>query len=123
MKTEAIRFILAGAVNTMLGYGLYLAFLRFLPYFAAYSASYVIGVVASYSLNTWFVFREPWRWRRLAAYPVVYVVQYLIGIALLGALVQYLRLPVELAPLLVVAFTLPVTFVLSRYIIKGKSPA
>ena len=122
MKHEVIRFLITGATNTALGYLIYLAFLLVLPYTAAYSISYVIGIFVSYALNTAFVFKERWSWKRFAAFPLVYVVQYLLGLALLALLVEKAGVPKTLAPLVIVIIILPVTFFLSRFVIRGKRP-
>lgn len=117
---EAPRFLVVGALNTGAGYLIYLGALQVVPYKSAYSISYVFGILASYFLNTRFVFREPWSWRKLASFPAVYVVQYFLGLGFLAILVGYLGVWEVIAPLLVVIATLPVTFVLSRYVIKWK---
>lgn len=113
--------MVAGLVNTALGYLMYLAMLLAAPYLVAYSLSYVLGIVVSYALNTWFVFRRPWDWHRLLAYPFVYLAQYLLGASCLALLVETFGMARELAPLAVVILTLPLTFLLSRLIIKGKT--
>lgn len=117
---EALRFLLAGAFNTAATYLIYLGALQLLPYRYAYSAAYAIGIVIGYTVNTMYVFHEPWRWQRLIAYPLVYVLQYLVGLVLLSLLVENGVTSKELAPLLVVAITLPLTFFASRHLIKGK---
>ena len=120
-SAEATRFLFFGALNTAIGYALYLGLLIWLSYSAAYSLAYVMGIVISYALNTWFVFRAPWRWRRLMTYPIVYVAQYLLGMALMLLLVEGIGVDPVWAPLFVVALTVPVTFLLSRQVIKGAS--
>ena len=116
---EFRRFVVAGAFNTLLGYILYLAFIRVLDYRAAFTASYALGIVISFAINTWFVFRQPWSWRKLAAFPLVYLVQYLLGLTLLWLFVSRLGWSERIAPLLTIPLTIPVTFALSRLIVKG----
>jgi len=120
ISREAVRFLLAGMLNTAIGYLIYLFALQFMPYRRAYSVAYVLSILISYSLNTLFVFKEPWSWQKLASFPLVYVVQYVAGLVVLSALVVYLNVWEEIAPLLVVGVTLPLTFFASRYIIKWK---
>lgn len=119
-RGEALRFLLAGAFNTGATYLVYLGALQVLPYRYAYSAAYASGIVIGYTVNTLFVFHEPWRWRRLLAFPLVYLLQYLLGLALLWLLVENSIASKEIAPLLVVAITLPLTFIASRRLIKGR---
>ena len=117
---EFRRFLLAGAFNTAVGYGLYLLLNTFLDYRGAYTISYVLGIVLSYAITTAFVFKRPWRWRRLLAYPSVYAVQYLVGLALIWLMVDRLGLPDTWAPLIILPITIPLTFALSRLIVKGR---
>jgi putative flippase GtrA len=119
---EPFRFLLAGTANTIVAYGLYLLLLQAFPYRVAYSMSFVVGVVLGYTLNARYVFRAAWSWRRLAAYPLVYVVQYALGLVLLTLLVERGWASEQLAPLVVVVISLPVVFVTSRFVIKHRSP-
>jgi putative flippase GtrA len=50
----------------------------------------------------------------------VYVLQYLAGLAALWLLVENGLASKEIAPLLVIVVTLPLTFAASRFLIKGK---
>ena len=118
---EALRFLLAGAFNTAATYVIYLAALQVAPYRVAYSAAYALGIVLGYAVNTIFVFHARWSWKRMLAYPLVYVLQYGVGLLGLTLLVERNWVSKELAPLVVVVATLPLTFLASRYLIKGKA--
>jgi putative flippase GtrA len=117
------RFIVCGAVNTVVTYCAYLACLLVLPYLAAYTVTYVAGIFLSYYLTARFVFRQPLSLGRAFQFPVVYVVQYTLGMCLLYLLVKALGMSEKLAPILVILLTLPVTFLLSRLIVRGKRTA
>lgn len=110
-----------GGINAGLTYGLYLLLLLIVRYTFAYSGSYAAGIFLSYYLNARFVFRERLRLSKALKYPSVYLVQYLVGLGLLYLLVETLHLDKRLAPLAIVVITVPATFVLSRYIIRGKA--
>jgi putative flippase GtrA len=115
---EFITFAFFGAINTAVTYGVYVLCVRVIPYNAAYTISYAFGIVLSYWLNARFVFGERLRISRALQYPIVYAVQYLVGLAVLYVAVEVAGLNKYVAPLLVVVLTLPVTYVLSRYVIK-----
>ncbi len=115
---EFFRFLLVGATNTALGYVLYLLLLDLCGYLYAYSISYCIGIVVSYILNARFVFKQPLSMRRFMQFPVVYVIQYSLGVAILWLLIGQAGMSPELAMLGVVAATIPVTFLASRFILK-----
>jgi putative flippase GtrA len=120
-RREFILFVLVGALNSAITYGLYLLLLFLVRYPVAYTCSYLAGIFISYYLNARFVFRERLRLSSALRYPVVYVVQYLIGLTLLYLLVEVFRLNKQIAPLAVIVFSVPITFVLSRYVIRGRA--
>lgn len=112
------RFLLAGGINTCLTYLLYLSLLPVLSYMAAYAVSYIAGIVVSYLLNAVFVFRQSLSFAHLAHFPMVYVVPYVIGSGMLWVLVDGGGVRRELAMIVVIAVSVPLTFVLSRYVLK-----
>jgi putative flippase GtrA len=120
INRDFLHFIFWGGINTVAGYLIYVALLRFLPYLVAYSITYVIIVSMSYFLNSRFVFKQGLSLSKAAKYPLVYVTQYLLGIASLYLLVHVLQLNKLLAPALVVLITIPVTYSVSRRIVSGK---
>ena len=61
------------------------------------------------------MFRRPLQWRHAIQYPLVYVLQYGLGITLTTALIEGLHLHAEFVPALVIVLTLPFTFWLGRF--------
>jgi putative flippase GtrA len=116
---EFTRFIVVGGVNTLLTYFVYAGLLFFWEYPTAYTVSYISGILISYYLNARFVFREKLRLTKALQYPLVYLVQYLLGLGLLYLFVEIARLSKFVAPILIVLLTVPCTYILSRYVIKG----
>ncbi len=121
LSAEFMRYVIVGGTNTALTYLIYRLLLLLLAYAVAYTAAYLCGIVIAYVLNARFVFHQPFRWRAAVRFPLVYVVQYGAGVALLAFAVDTLHVSDELAPLVVIAVTVPLTFVLSRLIIKGRA--
>lgn len=119
--TQFARFLIAGALNSGVTYVLYLLLLRVLPYAVAYSLSFAAGIVLSLVLQGRWVFRTVITTRAVVQLPLVYGIQYLSGIGLLALFVERFRLPREVAPLLVVACTVPITFLLARYAFRARS--
>jgi len=113
---EFVRFLGVGALNTVVTYLLYLGLLAAMPYIAAYSLAYAAGIVLSYYLTARFVFRAPLRWSSAFRFPLVYVAQYLLSAAILAVLVDLLTVDPRMAPLIVIAATVPATFALARVI-------
>lgn len=118
IDSESVRFVLAGALNTLVTYLFYLLLLSFTPYGIAYSGAFAIGVVSGYTMNTVYVFRRPWAWNILLKFPVVYIVQYVAGMLLLAIFVNGLQVDERVAPLINVVLLLPVTFILSKWIVQ-----
>jgi putative flippase GtrA len=113
-----IRFVLAGGVNTGLTQLLYMALLVCMPYTPSYTLSYIAGIYLAFWLNSRWVFHAPLCWKKALQFPVVYLVQYVLGVVLLRVLIERLGVPEVIAPLVVVILLLPVTFTISRLIIK-----
>lgn len=118
---EFAAFVFFGAVNTVLTYGIYLLLVLFLAYPTAYTISYTSGVFISYYLNARFVFREKLRLSKAMQYPIVYLAQYLIGLGSLYLLIEVAHVSKFFAPIVIVVITVPCTYLLSRYVIKGVS--
>jgi len=116
-SAEAIRFAVAGAVNTAGTLVLYWCLLLVAPYQIAYTVTYVIGIGLAYWLNTRFVFRVAATPRTAAVYPIVYVVGYLVGLGALHVAVELLGWPRAVGILLSTVVTVPTTFLLTRAIL------
>lgn len=110
------RFILAGAFNTGLTYLLYLSLLFIMPYPYAYTATYIVGIAMGYILNSFWVFKRSPRPRSFMLYPFSYGFNYLAGLMLLWTLVNILHISKEIAPLIVVAITVPFMYLLVKKI-------
>lgn len=119
-KNEFFKFIFFGGINTALSYAIYVFFQLFLIYPVAYTLAYILGIFISYYLNSRFVFKRDVRLVKAFQYPLVYLVQYLLGVSLLSLLIEIFSLNKLIAPALVIMITIPVTFSLSRFIIKGR---
>lgn len=134
-RHEFLRFLVTGTINTGASWVVYLVVRHLLvalqmPPIAlssnlaissdklAFTAAYVFGVLFTYYMNSRWVFRVVMSWRSFLEFPSVYVVQYSVGIVLMHILVDRLAFPVDFAPLAVIVLTMPVTFVLSRFVLK-----
>ncbi len=115
---EMLLFLVFGGINTLLSYLIYLTGLLVVPYPVAYTFSFVAGIFISYCLNSVFVFREKLRVAKALQYPMVSIVQYVVGLGLLYLLVERAHVSKLVAPFVVVLLLLPLTYRLSRYIIR-----
>lgn len=120
IKGEGLRFLIAGGVNTVLSYLIYLAVLDMVGYVLAFSLSFAMGVVIAFVIYSSFVFRSPLVWRKLFQYPFLYALQYVAGLVLLAALVEYFALDKRIAPIINVIVLTPLTFVLNKWFLFRK---
>jgi putative flippase GtrA len=108
------RFLLSGAVNTLLTYVLYLLLLAPLAHRVAYTIAFASGIALAYALNRGFVFRSHAGWRSALALPLIYLLQYALGMAIIEVWVAVAGLSAALAPLAAIAITVPLVYWLSR---------
>jgi len=111
-----LRFLISGGVNTAATYAVYLVLLQFIEYKVAYTIAYVFGIVLAFVINRLFVFRTHRGWRSMVLFPFVYLAQYLVSLGVVWVWVERLHLWKEAAPLVAIVITIPMTFVLSRFV-------
>lgn len=121
MRWQLLRFILAGAGNTILSWIIFALLTNVMQYLWAYTLAYVAGIVISYFLNVQFVFRGKISIVSFLKFPLAYLVQYAMGIILMWVFSGKLGIEPEWAMVWVTCLTIPVTFIASRVIIKGRS--
>lgn len=117
ISRQFFKFILGGGLNTVLSYLLYVFLLNHLNYQLAYTLAYIAGIVISYFLNTFIVFRQKASLVKFIIFPLIYFVQYCIGILLLWLFVQQLNFSPKLAMILVALICMPFTFILSKFLL------
>ncbi|MGH8109062.1 MAG: GtrA family protein [Arenimonas sp.] len=120
---EIARFLVAGLATTAISYALYLVLLFVLPYLPAYMISYVAGIVFSYFINTYFVFSQRFSLQSFLKFPLVYIAQFAINVAVVWLAVDKFEMRKELAPLIAIVLSIPVTYLLSRAIINNGDQA
>ena len=118
---EGARFLLAGALNTVATYAIYLLLLSVLGYTLAYSVAFIMGIFIAYAMNSRYVFRVAASLRTFALFPLVYVAQYLVGVAALRIAVIEFGVHQRYALLASIMLTIPMTFLLSRLLLKRGS--
>lgn len=114
------RFLLSGTFNTFSTLALYWLLLYVLSPHAAYAVSFACGVALSYLLNLRFVFRQQHTTRKMLLFPLAYLLTYATGALVLQAAIRHLGIPANLAPLLSICCTVPVSFVLLRWLLTDR---
>ncbi|MBA2650264.1 MAG: GtrA family protein [Legionella sp.] len=116
LKKQFLGFTITGVFSTGIMYLIYLALNRWLSYQLAYAISYAISVLALYFMNTLFIFKQGFSMKTFLKFPLIYLIQYLIGAISLEFLVRHGVSEVQ-APILIIVLLLPLTFFLNRYVL------
>ncbi|MYS22117.1 Putative flippase GtrA (transmembrane translocase of bactoprenol-linked glucose) [Streptomyces sp. DvalAA-14] len=114
---QILRFGLVGAVNTVTFYGIYRLLLPWMPYFAAYTVAFLLSMVGSFFMNTYFTYRTRPSWQKFALFPLTNITNYAVQSAGLFALVNWAGMSEEFAPLAAAVLAVPFTYLLSRRIL------
>lgn len=118
--SQFVKFIGVGGANTIVTYSLYLLLLLITNYVISYTIAYIFGIGLSYWLNLKFVFQEKSSKKKMTLFPLMYFVQYLLGIIVLYTVIHKFNIPKEFAPIMVVVITIPITFFMSKLILVTK---
>jgi putative flippase GtrA len=121
IKAEGARFLIAGGINTVVTYLIYLAVLNLTSYAIAFSISFVAGIFIAYGLNARLVFKTRVSLRKMCQYPLIYGFQYVSGLLLLAILVNDLGVDARFAPLINVLLLTPITFMLNKWFLGRKA--
>ena len=113
---EGARYILAGGINTLVTYALYLFMLRVIDYRVAYVLAFVAGIVLSFILLRHAVFARPGRPFSLLWVAATHFLQLVLGLTVVHAWGDWLHGPQWAAPLAAVAVCMPLIFMLQRWI-------
>ncbi|MGW6539806.1 GtrA family protein [Streptomyces sp. NPDC055051] len=120
---QIIRFGVVGGINTGTFFGCYLLLHPWMPYFAAYTLAFLLSMVGSFFLNTYFTYRTRPTWKKFALFPLTNVTNYVVQSAGLYALVTWAGMDDRIAPLVAAVVAVPFTYVISRRILVSRVPA
>ncbi|QTD97435.1 GtrA family protein [Streptomyces cyanogenus] len=117
---QILTFAAVGVVNTATYYCLYLLFLAALPYLAAHVLAFALSMIGSFFLNARFTYRIRPTWRKFLLFPLTNLTNFLITTAGVYLIVDVLHAGSRFAPLLAAALAVPVTFLVSRWVMLPK---
>ncbi|HII1042103.1 TPA: flippase GtxA [Staphylococcus aureus] len=120
---EILKFIIVGGINTLNYYVVYLLLLKLLhiEYMISHITGFLVTFVISYYLNCYFVYRVKPTWRKFISFPITQIVNVSLQTVLLYVFVSWLNLPAEIAPFAGLIITIPITFILSKWILKDSN--
>lgn len=120
-NSSAVRFIITGGINTIVTYAVFFVLSFALISQISYTISYFLGILLSYVLNTVFVFRSDFSAKKLFQFPMVYLIQYVYGVITLTIITDYFSISPRIAMIFVIITSIPLTYVLSRWILTRRS--
>ncbi|EOA8995425.1 flippase GtxA [Staphylococcus aureus] len=120
---EILKFIIVGGINTLNYYVVYLLLLKLLhiEYMISHITGFLVAFVISYYLNCYFVYRVKPTWRKFISFPITQIVNVSLQTVLFYVFVSWLNLPAEIAPFAGLIITIPITFILSKWILKDSN--
>ena len=117
---EILKFIIVGGINTLNYYIIYLFLLKLIGvnYLISHISGFVISFIISYYLNCYFVYKVQPTWKKFIQFPLTQVVNMGMQTLLLYIFVQWFNISSVIAPFVGLIITIPVTFILSKYILR-----
>lgn len=119
---QVLRFGIAGLFNTAVTLAVFLLLDIILPYWAAYSLVFGLGILLSAYLSSRLVFGNVLTFRALSIVIGTYFSSYILGLILLSQLVETLAWQPTLAIIVVIAVTTIVNFAGSRFAFVRQQP-
>ena len=117
---EILKFIIVGGINTLNYYIIYLLLFKLIGvnYLVSHISGFVISFIISYYLNCYFVYKVQPTWKKFIQFPLTQVVNMGMQTLLLYIFVQWFNISSVIAPFAGLIITIPVTFILSKYILR-----
>lgn len=114
---EILRFCIVGVVAVGIHYGVYWLLQHWLPVNVAFTIGYVVSFVANYLLSAAFTFREHTSTRNGVGFASAHAFNYCLQLGLFNFFL-YLGISRVLAPFAVFSISVPINFLVVRYVFK-----
>lgn len=120
---EIIKFIIVGGINTVDYYIVYLFLLKILGlnYLISHLTGFIVSFIISYYLNCYFVYKVTPTWKKFIQFPITQVINMGMQTLLLYIFVQWFQVSSVIAPFVGLIITIPITFILSKYILRDEA--
>ena len=114
---EMVRFSIVGVLITVIHYAVYWLLQLVVNVNIAWTAGYIAGFVVNYYLSARYIFREKATAQNGAGFGGAHLVNYFLQMSLLNFFL-WLGWSAEWAPVGVYAISIPVNFLLVRFVFK-----
>jgi hypothetical protein len=118
------RFLIVGALSTILNYVVFLISLHHLNfhYLIANAAGFISGLALGYPLNKKWTFKKDSQGQTFNKYFVVYTSSLLISMVFLKVTIGIFEFPAEISNVFAIAITTCTNFVGTKYFVFGSFP-
>ncbi|MBU8589673.1 GtrA family protein [Priestia megaterium] len=123
LNTQFVRFVIVGFLNTFNYYIIYLIcnYLFHLEYLVSHIIGFLISMVGSFFLNSYFTYKVKPTLRQFFQFPLTYVVNITVSTSALYLLVDLMHMNETISPILASVIAIPFTFVISKKILVNKA--
>lgn len=117
---EFVKYAIVGCINTVDYYLLYLIFMNIFKflYRISFVLGYVISIIGSYFLNTYFTYKQKPSMKKFFLFPLTYVPNFIIQYFGVILLVDRMKISSKVAPVITAIIATPITFFVMKYVIK-----
>jgi len=116
---EFLRFAIVGVIATAITYALYYVLQKYINVNIAFTIGYIISFVSNFYLTSYFTFKVKPSIKKLFGLGGAHIFNYLLQMGLLN-LFLYVGVSKTLAPIPVFAISIPINFLLVRFVFKSK---
>lgn len=115
-----IKFIITGVINTAHFYLWYVLFLTLgMELNIAFSLGFILSLIGSYFLNTYFTFKVKPNLKSFLKYPITALPNFIISNVGVYLLAEKLNVNRKLSGVLAGIIAIPITFLVTKYILVG----
>lgn len=118
-RNEIFRFVVTGVLATVIHYGIYYALLNFINTSIAFTIGYFLSFIFNYYMSARFTFRKKTSAKNGAGFLGAHLFNYLLQVTLLNIFL-YIGVPKAIAPFPVYAISIPVNFIVVRFVFNRK---
>ena len=115
----ALKFVIAGSLNTLFSIVVYQIMLFMMGHVAAYAVAYISSIAVAYYIYARHVFDAPMTPRRFVVFTLFYLLTWFLGTLVNATLIEYLGLHARAAIFVTVAIMLPANYFGSRWCLHG----
>ncbi|MEL7605887.1 MAG: GtrA family protein [Sedimentibacter saalensis] len=110
-----LKFGIVGVLNTVISLAVYNIFLLLgLHFLIANAIGYLAGIFNGYVLSSKFVFKAKMDTNKGSKFVITYLSSFFIGSLILYFLVEFIKVPEEIAPIFVTVFNLFYNYIINK---------